>query len=177
MKSHWPVLQILLACGLGAGVAACGSSSTSSTASSTPKASPSTSSASMAASPSASSSMTASEQAVAADWAAFFSARTPVAKRVTLLQDGTVLATVIKAQATSTLASEATAKVTLTSPTQADVTYSILLSGTPALSGQKGVAVYKNGTWQVGVASFCGLLATENGGKTSSLPAACKSAG
>jgi hypothetical protein len=124
--------------------------------------------------------MTASEQAVAADWAAFFSARTPVAKRVTLLQDGTVLATVIKAQATSTLASEATAKVTkvtLTSPTQADVTYSILLSGTPALSGQKGVAVYKNGTWQVGVASFCGLLATENGGKTSSLPAACKSAG
>jgi hypothetical protein len=57
------------------------------------------------------------------------------------------------------------------------VTYSILVAGTPALSNQKGIAVYKNGSWQVGVASFCGLLATENGGKTSSLPPACKSAG
>jgi hypothetical protein len=140
--------------------------STSSTASSTPKASPS-----------ASSSMTASEHAVAADWVAFFSAKTPDARRVRLLQGGSTFAAVIKAQSSSSLAKEATAevnKVTMVSPTQADVTYSILLSGKTALSGQKGVAVYKDGTWQVGVASFCGLLATENGGSTSGLPAACK---
>ncbi len=128
-----------------------------------------------------SSSMTASEQAVAKDWTAFFSAKTPVSKRVLLLQDGSTFAAVIKAQASSSLASSATAKVTkvtIMSPNkEADVTYSILVAGTPALSNQKGIAVYKNGSWQVGVASFCGLLATENGGKTSSLPPACKSAG
>ena len=121
--------------------------------------------------------MTASEQAVTADWVAFFSAKTPEATRVRLLQDGSTFAAVIKTQSSSSLAKEATAKVTkvtIVSPTQADVTYSILLSGKTALSGQKGVAVYKDGTWQVGVASFCGLLATENGGSTSGLPAACK---
>jgi hypothetical protein len=128
-----------------------------------------------------SSSMTASEQAVAKDWTAFFSAKTPVSKRVLLLQDGSTFAAVIKAQASSSLATSATAKVTkvtIVSPNkEADVTYSILVAGTPALSNQKGIAVYKNGSWQVGVASFCGLLTTENGGKTSSLPPACKSAG
>jgi hypothetical protein len=39
------------------------------------------------------------------------------------------------------------------------------------------VAVKQDGTWKVGVASFCGLLTVENNGKTSGLPAACKSAG
>ena len=68
-------------------------------------------------------------------------------------------------------------KVTLVSPTQAKVIYSILVGGTPALSNQTGVAVYQDGVWKVGVASFCGLLTVENGGKTSNLPAACRSAG
>jgi hypothetical protein len=63
------------------------------------------------------------------------------------------------------------------SATQAKVTYSILVGGQPALANQSGVAVYQDGTWKVGLASFCGLLALENGGKTSSLPAACQTAG
>ena len=46
-----------------------------------------------------------------------------------------------------------------------------------ALSGKTGVAVKQGGTWKVGVASFCGLLALENGGKTSGLPSACTAAG
>ncbi len=54
------------------------------------------------------------------------------------------------------------------------MTYSILVSGTPALTNQAGVAVYQDGTWKVGDASFCGLLTIENGGNTASLPAACK---
>ncbi|HUY48219.1 MAG TPA: hypothetical protein VMV92_21235 [Streptosporangiaceae bacterium] len=117
---------------------------------------------------------------IAANWAAFFSAKTPVTKRISLLQDGQTFAPIIKAQAGSSLASSATSKVTrvtLVSATQAKVTYSILVGGQPALSDQSGVAVYQNGTWKVGLASFCGLLTLENGGNTSSLPAACKSAG
>jgi hypothetical protein len=89
------------------------------------------------------------------------------------------MSSVISAQAGSGLASQATAKVTkvtVTSPTQAKVTYTILLSGSPVLKNQAGVAVLQDGTWKVGLASFCGLLALENSGDTSSLPTACKSA-
>jgi hypothetical protein len=68
-------------------------------------------------------------------------------------------------------------KVTLESPTQAKVIYTIFVSGTPALTNQTGVAVYQNGVWKVGAASFCGLLAVENAGNTSNLPAACHPAG
>ena len=64
--------------------------------------------------------------------------------------------------------------MTVTSPAQARVAYSILLGTTPALTNQSGLAVYQNGTWKVGDASFCGLLALENGGKALSV---CSSAG
>jgi hypothetical protein len=95
-------------------------------------------------------------------------ASTPISRRVALLQNGSVFQPIIKAQANSALASSATAKVTkvtLVSPTQAKVIYSILVGGQPALSNQTGVAVKENGTWKVGDAN------------TSSLPAACQSAG
>ena len=117
---------------------------------------------------------------VKANWEAFFNPKTPVAKRVSLLQNGQAFASVIRSQAGSGLASSASAKVTkvtVVSPTQAKVTYSILVGGQPALSNQTGVAVKQGGTWKVGLASFCGLLTVENGGKTTGLPAACTSAG
>ena len=171
--------QILLVGALAAGLAACSSSSNSSSsgASSSPSSAPSSSAPASSASP-ASSSGPAS--AIAANWAAFFNAKTPVAKRVSLLQDGQTFQSIIKSQAGSGLAASATAKVTkvtMVSSTQAKVTYSILIGGQSALANQAGVAVLQDGTWKVGLASFCGLLALENGGKTSGLPAACKSAG
>ena len=177
--------QILLVCALAAGIAACssGSNSSGSGASSSPSAAPSSSASAASSAPATSASPVSSSGATAAitaDWVAFFSPKTPVAKRVSLLQDGQTFQSVIKSQAGSGLAASATSKVTkvtLVSPTQAKVTYSILLGGQPALSNQAGVAVKQGGTWKVGVASFCGLLTVENGGKTSGLPAACKSAG
>jgi hypothetical protein len=120
------------------------------------------------------------ESQIKANWMAFFNPKTPVAKRISLLQDGQQIASIIKAQARSGLASQVSAKVTkvtLVSATQAKVTYSILEGGKTVLSNQTGVAVFQDGTWKVGVASFCGLLALENGGKTSKLPGACKAAG
>lgn len=115
--------------------------------------------------------------AIEANWATFFNAKTPLSRRLALLQDGQALAPVLKAQAGSTLALAATSKVshvTLTGTTQAAVTYSILVGGQPALSNQSGVAVYQDGVWKVGLVSFCGLLKLENAGKASGLPAACK---
>jgi hypothetical protein len=169
------VSWILLVSAVGGGLAACSGGSSTSSSSSAPASAPSSPAAS---GPSASGSSSA-EQAITTNWEAFFNPQTPVAKRVSLLQDGQALSSVISAQAGGGLASEATAKVTkvtVTSPTQAKVTYTILLSGAPVLKNQSGVAVYQDGTWKVGLASFCGLLALENSGNTSGLPAACSSA-
>jgi hypothetical protein len=170
MNIHKAVPSILLACALGAGLAACGSSSSSSAPAASSPAAPS---------PAASSTANAVAQ-IKANWIAFFNPQTPVAKKISLLQDGQQFASIIQSQANSGLASQVSAevsKVTLVSPTQATVTYSIIEGGKPVLSNQTGVAVNQNGTWKVGVASFCGLLALENGGKSSSLPPACQAAG
>ena len=176
--------QILLVAALAAGLAACssGSNSSSSGASSSPSSAPSSSARATSAPVSSASPVSSSGAAstIAANWATFFNAKTPVAKRVSLLQDGQTFQSIIKSQAGSGLAASATAKVTkvtMVSSTQAKVTYSILIGGQSALANQAGVAVLQDGTWKVGLASFCGLLALENGGKTSGLPAACKSAG
>jgi hypothetical protein len=181
LENDWVITRrlissILLACMAGLGLAACGSSSTSSTP---PSASPSSPAASPSASStsSASSAASADQKEIAANWEAFFNAKTPVATRVSLLQDGSTFSSIIKSQAGSGLAAEATAqvtKVTVITSSEAQVTYSILVSGTPELKNQNGTAVYQDGTWKVGVTSFCSLLTLENGGSSSSLPAACK---
>ncbi|MDX6395793.1 MAG: hypothetical protein QOJ73_6856 [Streptosporangiaceae bacterium] len=175
MKVGRSLSQIALACALGAGLAACSSSGSPAASSSTASSSPPASSASASAATGG-----AAVQKITANWTAFFDAKTPTATRISLLQNGPTFASIIKAQAGSGLAATATAKVTkvvVTSPTQAKVTYSILVGGQPALAGQSGVAVYEGGIWKVGVASFCGLLNLEFAGNTSSLPAACKTAG
>jgi hypothetical protein len=117
--------------------------------------------------------MTGAEAMIAHNWETFFKATTPVATRVSLLQDGTQFQSILKAQSGHGLAASASAKVTnvgMVSGTQADVTYNILISGSPVLSDQHGVAVLQNGTWKVGVASFCGLLHLEG---LKPLPTAC----
>jgi hypothetical protein len=165
------IQQIVLACALAAGVAACSSSGSNSGSGG--------SSAPASSAPASTSGGSAASQ-IAANWTTFFNAKTPVAKRVALLQDGQKFATIIHSQAGAGLAASATAKVTkvtVTSPSRAKVTYSILIGGQPALANQTGVAVKEGGTWKVGLASFCGLLTLENNGNSSSLPSVCKTAG
>jgi hypothetical protein len=120
------------------------------------------------------------ESVIAAHWMAFFNPRTSVARRISLPQDGEQFAAVIRSQASSSLAPHASARVTsvtLVSATRAKVVYTLLEDSKPARANQLGVAVYQDGTWKVGVAIFCSLLAMENGGRTSLLPTACKAAG
>jgi hypothetical protein len=160
-------LAVLAAIGCLAG---CGSSGNKAATTHSPRASTSA----------ASGLSTATQKLIAADWTAFFDAKTPVARRIVLLQDGPVFASLIRAQAHSSLASSASAKVTkvtVESATKAKVIYSILVAGSIGLSNQSGVAVYQAHTWKVGLASFCGLLSLENGGSTKKLPSVCKSTG
>jgi hypothetical protein len=165
--------MILLVCAASVALAACGSSS-----SSPPAASPSAT-ASATSSTSGTSAISADQKDITTNWTAFFNPKTAVSKRVSLLQDGSQFASVISSQAKSSLASEASAqvnKVTIITSSEAEVVYTILVSGTPELKNQTGTAVYQDGAWKVGVGSFCGLLTLENAGSTKSLPAACKSA-
>jgi hypothetical protein len=178
VKIRNPIPLIMLLCALGTSVAACGSSgsSSSSTPSTSASSTPATSAPSSA-SPSAAASGGNAVAEITANWIAFFNPKTPTAKRVSLLQNGSAFTSNIQSSASFPGASSASAKVTkvtVTSATQASVTYNILLLGTPVLSNQKGVAVLEGGTWKVGDASFCSLLTLENSGKA---PSVCKSAG
>ena len=167
-------------------VAACGSSGGSSSGSSAsasanasasgPASSPAAAPSSAAPSASSGGGSSAAASQIKANWVAFFNPKTPVAKRVSLLQNGQTFASIIKAQASSALASSATSSVsavTVESGTQAKVTYSILVGGSPALKNQPGVAVKEGGVWKVGDQSFCALLTLENNGKA---PTACAGA-
>jgi len=144
--------------------------------SSSGSAKPAASASKSAAAPSAGGSSSAAVAQIKTNWEAFFNPKTPVSKRVSLLQNGSTFASIIQSQASSPLASSATSSVTavtVESPAQAKVIYSILVGGTPELKNQPGVAVYQSGTWKVGDQSFCALLTLENNGKA---PTACASA-
>ena len=173
MNIRNPIPLIMLLCALGTSVAACGSSGSSST--STPSPSATSTSAPSSASPSAAASGGNAVAEITANWTAFFDPTTPLAKRISILQNGQVFSAAIQGSSRFPGASTASAKVTkvtVTSATQAKVTYSILLAGTPVLPNQSGVAVLEGGTWKVGDASFCALLTLENSGKPM---AVCKS--
>jgi hypothetical protein len=176
MQRHtWKVLGAGL---LAAAATACGSSGTPATSpsSSTPTSTATTPAATPSATSPTSSSASGATAAITTNWESFFNNKTPVAKRVSLLQDGSQFASIIQAQSHSSLASTATAKVvsvTNVTATQATVKYNILISGATALPGAVGTAVNLNGMWKVGATSFCGLLTLE---QLKPLPAACKSA-
>jgi hypothetical protein len=183
MNTHRHPWTIVGACALAAAATACSSGTPASSGSTTTPAASSPAASSPAASSPAASPGTSSPAAgsasavIAANWTAFFANSTPVAKRVSLLEDGSQFASIIQAQAGSGLAASASAKVlsvTQTSSSQATVNYDILAAGAVALPNQTGIAVLQNGTWKVGVKSFCGLLGLEGLKK---LPAACASAG
>jgi hypothetical protein len=171
-----PALGLALA----ATMAACSSSSPTATASpssaapaSSAASSPAAGSTAGASSPGQAASSDAQAQ-ITTNWEAFFSGKTSAAKKISVLQNGQKFASVINAQAGSSIATSAGAKVhavVVNSPAQATVHYDITLNGTTALANQTGTAVYEDGTWKVGDVSFCQLLKLENGGTA---PSVCK---
>jgi hypothetical protein len=147
-------------------LAACGSSPSTTATTPPPKAS---------SSPSSPTSSAGAAATITKNWETFFNGKTPVATRVSLLENGSSFpAAVLKPTALSSGASAKVLKVTNVTATTADVEYTIYLNGTPALANQHGTAVYENGTWKVGISSFCALLTAENSGNTSKDPSICR---
>ncbi|HJQ74619.1 MAG TPA: hypothetical protein VJ814_07025 [Gaiellaceae bacterium] len=101
----------------------------------------------------------------------FFSGKTSLSDRVALLQNGPQFKPVVQAFASNPLAKNVSASVssvTLQGSNRAKVVYTVKLGGA-ALPQQTGTAVRENGTWKVGDASICKLVAL--GGST---PSVCK---
>jgi len=119
--------------------------------------------------------------AIEANWKTVFNGHASLPRRLDLLQDGPQVAAFVEAQAKTSFGAAAagsTAKitsVTITSPTRATVHYEVLLLGTPLLKKQVGIAVFVNGVWKVGIASFCGLAYLEYPKTSPKLPAICRS--
>jgi hypothetical protein len=102
----------------------------------------------------------------------FFSGKTSLSDRVALLQNGPKFRSVVQGFASNPLAKNVTASVssvTLQGQNRAKVVYEVKLAGA-SLPKQTGTAVRENGTWKVGDASLCKLIALQG-----STPSACKS--
>lgn len=101
-----------------------------------------------------------------------FSPKTSLADRIVVLQNGPRFKTVVAGFASNPLAKKVNVKITsvkLQGSDKAKVVYTVSFAGT-SLPTQTGTAVLQNGTWKVGFASLCKLVAL--GGST---PSACKS--
>ena len=102
----------------------------------------------------------------------FFSGQTSVPDREAVLQDGAKFKSVIQAFASNPLAKNVSVTVASVKPqgsNGAKVVYIVKLGGV-GLPKQVGTAVLQNGTWKVGYASLCKLVALQG-----STPSVCKS--
>ena len=115
---------------------------------------------------------------ITANWEKFFNSSTPVAEKVTLLQNGGTFEAAIKA-----FANFPAGELARSQGHQRDGEFRHLghcdlqhhpSSGSTLLPNQKGTAVYQDGIWKVGDASLCGLFKLVPGGTA---PSACNSVG
>ncbi|MFF3674283.1 hypothetical protein ACFYYS_09875 [Streptomyces sp. NPDC002120] len=104
----------------------------------------------------------AAKEQIEKNWAAFFDPQTPVKEKADLLQHGEVVAMLLGLFGTDADSPDTAVEisdVTFTSPTEAKVTYDLLVGGVPVLEDSKGVAVLDDGVWKVSLKSLCGLIA------------------
>ncbi|MFI5777864.1 hypothetical protein [Nocardia sp. NPDC051570] len=103
-------------------------------------------------------------QAVTDTYQRFFDGSTSADDKIALLENGQAFAEAIRAQANSPMAKATTATVSNVASTatdHADVTFTILFNGQPALANQQGSAVHADGGWKVTAVTFCALLTLE----------------
>ena len=102
----------------------------------------------------------------------FFSASTPLTDRVAVLQDGSRFKKVVASFASNPLAKNVhvtVSSVGVQGGSKAKVVYTVKFGNT-SLGKQTGTAVLQNGTWKVGFAGLCKLVALSG-----TTPSACKS--
>ncbi|MFE9997964.1 hypothetical protein [Streptomyces avermitilis] len=95
------------------------------------------------------------------NWEKFFDPAVPTKDKQAVLENGDRMTAVLRSFNGDKRGGQVAAhveKVAFTSPTEADVTYSLTLKGQTALPGAAGTAVEQDGTWKVSVNTLCALV-------------------
>ena len=124
-------------------------------------------------SPTAPSDPAAAEKEIKQNWEKFFDPAVSMKDKQAVLENGDKMTAVLKGFSGDQRGQQVKAhveKIEFTSPTDANVTYSLLLKGATALPGAAGTSVEQDGTWKVSVKTLCALV--QLSGDASSSPAA-----
>ncbi|MFE6335422.1 hypothetical protein ACFVP3_25025 [Streptomyces sp. NPDC057806] len=115
----------------------------------------------------------AAEQEIMRNWQKFFDPGTSLEDKETVLENGDRMAPVLRAFSGDERGGQVGARVTevaFTSPTEADVTYTLTLNGATALPDAAGTAVEQDGTWKVSAKTLCALVQLSGNGSASPVP-------
>ncbi|MBT2477093.1 hypothetical protein [Streptomyces sp. ISL-94] len=113
----------------------------------------------------------AAEAQIEKNWAALFDPKVTAEEKAGLVENGELLQPLLEGLAGRPGADKASAEVTevvFTSPTEARVTYDLLVSGFPVLDGRTADVVLEDGVWKISTKSLCGLA--ELSGSSTSVP-------
>ncbi|KAB1973319.1 hypothetical protein F8144_43890 [Streptomyces triticiradicis] len=154
---------------LAATLTACSDNGGGSSSSSTPsvKNSPSAPPATAPADPAA------AQQEIKQNWEKFFDPAVSAKEKLAVLENGEQMAPVLQGFNGDQRGQQVKAdvqKIEFTSPTEANVTYTLLLQGATALPNASGTAVEQNGTWKVSAKTLCALVQLSGNASASPVP-------
>lgn len=113
------------------------------------------------------------EREVKDNWQQFFDPDTTLEEKQALLENGDQMAPVLRAFSGDERGGQVGAQVTeveFTSPTEADVTYTLTLDDATALPDTSGTAVEQDGTWKVSAKTLCALVNLSGNASASPVP-------
>jgi hypothetical protein len=107
------------------------------------------------------------------NWATFFAPASSARQKLAVLEHGSAMGPVLRAFSGDERGGETRAevrKVEFTGPTEAAVTYDLVVGEATALPGASGTAVQEGGTWKVSVRTLCALVRMSGNAAASALP-------
>ncbi|MGM7645065.1 hypothetical protein ACSVDM_09210 [Nocardia sp. JW2] len=108
----------------------------------------------------------ATVRAVSDAYLLFFDGKVSAEEKIAVVEKGAEFEPVLRAQGENPQAKTTSVTVSAVKTTgadAADVTYSLLMNGTPVLPDQTGQAVREGGKWKVAAATYCALMAIQGG--------------
>jgi hypothetical protein len=123
--------------------------------------------------PTAPSDPAGAEKQIKENWEKFFDPAVSLQDKAAVLENGEQMGPVLRGFNGDQRGQQVKAivqKVEFTSPTGANVTYSLTLKGATALPGASGTAVEQNGTWKVSDKTLCALVQLSGNASASAAP-------
>ena len=115
----------------------------------------------------------AATQEIKKNWATFFDPASSPQQKLAVLEHGSAMAPVLQAFSGDKRGGEVRSdvkNVEFTGPTEATVTYDLVLNGATALPSASGTSVQEGGTWKVSVKTLCALVQLSGNASASALP-------